>query len=267
MNKKPEYREKSIDELLQMDIPKGHLQSQNTININLVRISTFFKWVENNGYANKHYFNGLAIGKSKRASEERKDFSLDNLKKLFESTEYKKGFEEPFQYWVPLIVLYSGARLEEICRLRVDSFNIINDINIIQILPDNEWRGKTKATLRTIRIHPKLFELGLLEYVANRKTNSQKRLFPKLTEQRDGYSSRVSKWFTRYRKKCDITKSGKVFHSLRHTFTAELKQKGVSIEIAKAIIGHEDESETFGRYGKDYKSTALIQAIELKLLI
>jgi len=262
MNKKREYREKSIDELLQMEIPKDHLQSQNTINNTLVRISTFFKWVENNGYADKHYFNGLTIGKSKRASEERKTFSPNDLKKLFESAEYQKGFEEPYQYWVPLIALYTGARLEEICRLRVESFNIIDDLNVIQILSDNEWKGKTKAALRTIPMHPKLIELGLLEYVADHKRNSQKRLFPELTIQRDGYSARVSKWFGRYRKKCGINESGKVFHSLRHTFTDELKQKGVSIEIAKAIIGHADESETFGRYGKDYKATALIQAIE-----
>jgi integrase len=81
--------------------------------------------------------------KSKRASEERKTFSTDDLKKLFESVEYQKGFREPFQYWVPIIGLYTGARLEEICRLRVESFNVVDGINVIQIIPDDDWRGKT----------------------------------------------------------------------------------------------------------------------------
>lgn len=263
MNKKREYREKSIDELLKMDIPKDHLQAHNTIDNNLVRISTFFKWTEDSGYTDKNYFSGMTIGKSKRASEERKTFSPDDLKKLFESAEYQKGFREPFQYWVPLIALYTGTRLEEICRLRVESFNVVDGINVIQITPDGDWGGKTKAALRTIPIHSKLIELGLLEYVDNQKSRSHTRLFPELTKQRDGYGARVSKWFTRYRKKCGITESGKVFHSFRHTLTDELKQAGVSLEVAKAIIGHEDESETFGRYGKSYRANILHKAIEL----
>ncbi len=62
-------------------------------------------------------------------------------------------------------------------------FNIVNDINIFEIFPDNEWKGKTEAALRIIPIHPKLIELGLLEYIANRKRKLQKRLSPDLTEQ------------------------------------------------------------------------------------
>ena len=49
-----------------------------------------------------------------------------------------------------------------------------------------------------------------------------------------------------------LLKAERFFHSFRHTLTDELKKAGVSLEIAKAIIGHEDESETFGRYGKNF---------------
>jgi len=75
MNKKREYRDKPIDELLDTEIPKEHLQSHNTINNNLIRISTFFKWAEDNGYIDKNPMSGLTLGKKKRASEERQEFN------------------------------------------------------------------------------------------------------------------------------------------------------------------------------------------------
>ena len=37
----------------------------------------------------------------------------------------------------------------------------------------------------------------------------------------------------------------------------------MSKEIASAILGHKDESETYGRYGKDFLVSVLKEAIEL----
>lgn len=103
--------------------------------------------------------------------------------------------------------------------------------------------------------------LGLLEYVDLLRKSGHTRLFPELSKQRDGYSQRVSKWFARYRKRCGIVERGKVFHSFRHTLANELKQKGIPLQVTEAIVGHEDKSMSYGRYGKTYQPEVLHNAI------
>jgi hypothetical protein len=76
-------------------------------------------------------------------------------------------------------------------------------------------------------------------------------LFPKLTKTKNGYGGSISRWYGRYKKKCNITiPFGKMvdFHSFRNTLIDNLKQKGVPLASAREIVGHEDESLTYGGY-------------------
>ena len=94
--------------------------------------------------------------------------------------------------------------------------------------------------------------------------NKKTRLFPDIKPGRDGYGQVVSKWFARYRKKHGVDdESKKVFHSFRHTVINHLKQKEVAKEIVAAIVGHEDGSVTFGRYGKDFTPDVLKEYVEI----
>lgn len=263
VNKKAPYRDMNIDELLKMEIPESDKVAPNTINNNLTRISTLFKWAIDQGHIEKNPFEGLLVGKKKRPSEERKAFNKDDLNKLFESKEYQKGFKHSYQYWLPIIGLYTGMRLEEICRLQTDNFKKHDGIDCIEIIGDDNWRGKTSAALRKIPIHPKLVELGLLDYVEGLKANDKIRLFEELAPVKGEYGAAASKWFARYRKRCGIDESGKVFHSFRHTLANELKQKKVPLEVAQAILGHESDSMSYGRYGKDYRLDVMKDAILL----
>ena len=68
-------------------------------------------------------------------------------------------------------------------------------------------------------------------------------------------------WFRRYRTRCGITGEGKVFHSFRHTVIDTLKQAGVSKDKIAALVGHEDDSITFGRYGKEFRLTVLLDVV------
>ena len=88
------------------------------------------------------------------------------------------------------------------------------------------------------------------------------RLFPELKARRDGYRQTVSKWFGRYRERCQICEEGKVFHSFRHTVIDQLKQAVVAKEKIAALEGHEDDSETFGRYGKNLQPAVMLEVVE-----
>ncbi|MCL7421608.1 MAG: tyrosine-type recombinase/integrase [Methylobacter sp.] len=262
MRKKQAYRDKSIAELLAMEIPNEDRLEHNTINNNLIRVSVFFNWAEDQGYITKNPFEGLTLGKKKRASEERQAFNKDDLVKLFGSKDYQRGFKHPYQYWVPIIGLHTGMRLEEICRLRVHNFRQIDGIDIIEIAPDSQWKGKTSAALRLIPIHPIMVDLGLLDYVEKCRAGGKARLFEELKPVNGEYGRAPSKWFRRYRIRCGITDSGKVFHSFRHTLANELKQHRFPRELTEAIMGHENDSMSYGRYGKDYRVDVMFDAIK-----
>jgi integrase len=262
INKSPQYRNKSIDEILAM---KGKPAASHTINKNLVSISSFFEWAIRYGFTNQNPAKLMTIKSPKRANEERKEFSDADLEKLFKTPIFiEKSFKKPYQYWLPILALLTGARLNELCQLHLSDFEKIEGINLIRIVDDGGGKKvKSRAANRDIPIHPQLIRLGLLDYVAFLKSKGELRLFPELKLSRDGYGQVPSKWFARYRKSCGIIDSGKVFHSFRHTFINKLKQSNVGKEKIAQLVGHEDESETFGRYGKIYDATVMDEVINL----
>lgn len=262
LNKSPRYRGKSIDEVLALgDKPAA----PNTINKNLTRVSALFEWAIKYGYATENPARGMTMANPKRASEERQAFTDDDLRKLFGSAQYlQHGHKHPYQYWVPLIALYTGARLNEICQLHLCDLDVIDGINVIRISDEGgNKRLKTKAARRIIPIHPELLRFGLFDYANTLREQGHERLFPELKLGRDGYGKAASKWFATYSARCGVDAPGKVFHSFRHTFIDRLKQADVPKEKIAALVGHEDESVTFGRYGKDYSPSSLIALILL----
>jgi hypothetical protein len=59
-------------------------------------------------------------------------------------------FTHPHQYWVPLIGLYSGARIEEICQLEVNDVRESSGVWIMDINRNGDKRVKTAATLTLV---------------------------------------------------------------------------------------------------------------------
>lgn len=251
INKSPRYRGKSIEEILALG---DKAAAPNTINKSLTRVAALFRWAIEYGYTTLNPAGGMTIKNPKRANEERQAFSDDDLIKLFHRDEYLRANATlPYKYWAPLIALLTGARLNEIAQLHLDDFLDVDGVPLISINDQGEGkRLKTKAGKRTIPVHAELVRLGLLKFVGELRTANETRLFPELKLQRDGYGQTISKWFQRYRRQCGIRDDGKVFHSFRHTVIDRLKQADVPKEKIAALVGHEDDSVTFGRYGKDF---------------
>jgi integrase len=141
---------------------------------------------------------------------------------------------------------------------------IADGVPAISINDEPPKKLKNSSSRRIIPIHPTLLKLGFLNYVESvrRATTGNGPIFPELTRERDGFSQRVSKWFARYKQRCGIDDSSKVFHSFRHTVANHLKQKGVPKEHAAALLGHSDGSMTYGTYGQKYSASFLVQVVE-----
>lgn len=72
--------------------------------------------------------------------------------------------------WIPLIALFTGARLEEIAQLQVDDVRIDalrGNVPIIRFTDLGDDQAlKTDAARRDVPIHKELIKAGLLRFVA-----------------------------------------------------------------------------------------------------
>lgn len=185
-------------------------------------------------------------------------FDANDLKALFESESYKRRtFKTPSEYWLPILALHTGARLNELCQLSVTDIGTHDGVETISIL-DGEIgkRLKNAASRRIVPIHSKLIELSFLDYVETIKTG---RLFPELPEDpaRPGnFGAKASELFTAYRRKCGVGaltgRSDKTFHSFRSTLISALRKAGVPKDRRTRLAGHEyDDTQDKTYHGGD----------------
>ncbi|MBT4643365.1 MAG: site-specific integrase [Deltaproteobacteria bacterium] len=276
MRKDPRYRDLSIPEIMKLKDVKPI--APNTVNNNMSTVIAFMTWVNNHGYIKDkvNFFEGMKVTKKKKAQDERKPFSSLDLKKIFDPEKYLRETDEnSFRYWVPLLGLFTGARINEICQLHVEDIKYSQkdglwclDINDKSDDSENPKKLKNKASSRVIPIHPKLIELGFINFVQKQKKSNQVRIFPELTLRIDGFYRKPGRWFNEsyLRKKVGITDPEKSFHSFRHTVIDGLKQKGVGESYISEYVGHSSgDSETFGRYGKQYQPSVLMDEVVGKI--
>ena len=261
LNKGAKYQGMDLKEIIAQKPPKT--LTVNTLNKYMRRLSGVFNYAVRNGYMPSNPAEGIQIKSQKRADQEREAYNTEDLQKLFDSEEYKEGTHRAsYAFWTPYIALYSGCRLEEICQLHLADIRQEGGVWVFDINNKEEKKVKTRASARLIPIHPHLIQLGLLEHVETLKTKGETRLFPELSQRRDGYGQTVSKWFQRYKERCGIGE-GKTFHSFRHTYITHLKHKQVDSFMLHELDGHTIDSETMGRYGKRYTPDILLrEAIE-----
>jgi len=235
--------------------------SPKTVNKNIQFISALFRWALNEGLIEDNPARNLSVTIKNKASLERKAYDLKTLRGLFQ--QLPSSEQSPEEYWLPLMGYYTGMRVEELCQLRTKDIGLLNDIHCLFVLPE-AGPLKTINAERVVPIHSELIRLGLINY-RNTIGNSEetKRLWQNLIPNKYGkFSSAYTKRFGRFKRKSGIIDSQLTFHSLRHTFVNELKQKGGSEFVIAQLIGHSNSSITMGRYGKDYDVEVLSLAVE-----
>ena len=173
INRGKSYSNLTIQQLLQLE--NEPTLSHKTILKHTERISALFNWAINQGYTSENVFRGKLepIRKTEKVEKHFTDQELnlvlgDKLKA--ESLVINK----PERYWTTLISAYSGARLNEVCQLNVSDIQKIDGIWTINLNADSGDKSiKTEAGNRIIPLHPKLINLGLLNYVRQIKNQNQ----------------------------------------------------------------------------------------------
>lgn len=263
MRKNPLFRGKSIKEIVAAKVKNP--MSPLTINKILDRASTMMNWAVKNGYADKNQLLGMQIPSKKRPDEFRDPFSTEDLRHLFQSTAYiEDDHRHSYYFWIPIIALFTGMRLDEICQLHLKDIRFVDEVYVFDVNDDGEKKLKNLSSKRVVPIHDFLLnDLMIVKYAEMLKQRGESRLFPELRRGRDGYSHDVSKWFARYRTRYGIKpgRGKKDFHSFRHTLADNLKQATVEPTLLSELLGHEVGSITLGRYGKRYNAKLLKEKI------
>jgi integrase len=191
----------------------------------------------------------------------RQPWEPQELSALFASPIYLKG-ERPIggkgeaAFWLPLLGIFTGARLNELAPICVEDVktDAASSVRFITVIEDEEEGRsvKTERSVRAIPIHSELIRIGFLEFVEHvcKSGGQSARLFPKLTAgSKGGFGEAFSKWFGRYKRGLGIDNASSVFHSFRHGFKDALRAAGVNEDVNDALTGHSGGNSVARGYG------------------
>jgi len=167
-----------------------------TVNKKLSAVSALFSWAKREGYVEENPVTGLLyqVDKQKNA---RPPFTVEQLNIILRSPlftgflrdgkEFKKGnFQaRDWRFWLPLVCLFTGARLGEIAQLRIEDVRQEGDVHYIEIKHEEKTGQATKnGKNRIAPLHSTLVAIGFVEYVRSQRERAEQdgdhRLFPEL---------------------------------------------------------------------------------------
>jgi len=263
--KRPAYRGKTISEIVTLTrkTKAPAPLSTSSINKHIIRTGAFLKWAMKRGYVAANYAEGLTVVRKGKPSEDREAYSTEDLLRLVQSP--LAGFKDtrPERYWIPILGLYTGARLNELAQLHLEDVREVDGTTCIDINSDGEKTLKNVGSERLVPVHPFLLELGFGKYVdAMRKRKGATRLWPNLKMKRGAFGDDFSKWYQRWNRKHVTGARKKVFHSLRGNFTTALLNAKAEDAVVSALIGHAHGTMTVDRYHKGYSVAVLFDAMK-----
>ncbi|WP_299947294.1 site-specific integrase [uncultured Ruegeria sp.] len=237
--------------------------SVSTVNKALGRLQGIWNWADKQlDEEVADIFGPMKIADNNNARNQHDPFSKEQLQDIFNSPLYtgckSKRFRseagdtdlsETSWYWLPLLGLWTGARLNELCQLRVDDIDQEEGVPLIRIQEGDEDQRVKFGKSRLIPIHPELVRLGFLRFVQARRQTGYERIFPELKLGATGYySDQASKDFNRYIDRIGAKTAKTSFHSFRHNFKDACRHAGVQPDINDILLGHALPGMA-GRYG------------------
>lgn len=242
-----------------------------TVNSYLHKMSALFNYAVKEDRIEKNPARGLGLTHHKHSEEDRRPFTLEQLRRIFQSPIYtgcvddqrrwsRPGPDRPrgTRFWIPLIALFHGMRLNEICQLRLADVQSIEGVTVFHVRPSaGLQRVKTEAGRRIVPLHSFLKRLQFEEYVATIRAAGKDRLFPDLREDTRGYySDGFQKWFARLLAHSDAAGDRTSFHSFRHNWRDAMREARVPQERVR-LIGGWKRTSTDEMYGAGLSAKAL----------
>ncbi|WP_328805797.1 DUF6538 domain-containing protein [Sphingobium yanoikuyae] len=248
-----------------------NLISSANVNAYLTDLSSFLNWAVQEEYLDRNPARGLRLPDEIAKRNKRFPFSPMQLKKIFNAPLYRgcvdgernyflPGTERPqnARFWIPLIALHTGMRLNEICQLDVTDLRAVDGIQCFVVSEESlvgstDKQLKTRTSERVIPVHPNLFDFGLLQFVEKRRRAGERKLFGEIAPGPRGIRAvALSKWFTLFTRKAGAAQDRTCFHSFRHNFRDELRAARIDHDVALAIGGWTNGASTKSNASENY---------------
>ncbi|UUL83966.1 site-specific integrase [Sphingomonas qomolangmaensis] len=155
-------------------------------------------------------------------------------------------------FFVLLLVWYTGARREELCKLMLDDIEERHGIAYILIRATETGRIKNKSARRVVVVADELVRLGFIRYVEAMRLAGETLLFPELMPGGDTKRKLgdvfYKLWWIYLKPLVPGLVRGQAMHSARHMVADELKDQEVFIEFRNDHLGHRGKGEGETRY-------------------
>jgi integrase len=193
----------------------------------------------------------------------REEFTDEELGKIFGAQWFLTGRGEktkagtyrtfqPFHYWLPLLGLCTGARINELAQLHLNDIGqdgVVWYININRKTPDKSLKNSWSE--RKVPLHSCLIRLGFVEWCQALRVAGFQRVFPELSwNSTNRYAKDPIRVMSQYLDNLGMPRDGtKVFHSFRHGVNNSLqKRTGMPDWMRKRFMGHEPGSSANERH-------------------
>jgi len=250
-----------LDELIAQDSDRERIR-RTTVVKQLRHIQTLVSFAHGERWISRNDLRHIPVDGPKPLV--RRPFTAGEVRKLFTHPLFVAPWEhlppprkisDETLRWLMILGLFTGARLEELGQLLVADVRSDNGIAYLAITDSGSDAVepaskslKTAASNRNVPIHPKLLELGFVEFVERRGRDRHDRLFPDLTRDRfERYTRLASRECNRL---IDTVSRDPalVFHSFRHLFKDLCRATGLIESVSDQLTGHAPPS-VGGRYG------------------
>jgi len=273
-----ELQKLALPDLLKRDLSKLRRRSASTVNKSLQMLSAMIEQGRRRSDLDEashwpNHFKAERVESDATAEDDRVPFSASDLRRIFVDGpvhgrgDRLKGGRGEAQHWLPLLALFTGARLSELGQLRVrDVQTDDGGIAFISIGTSGGRTVKTRTSIRKVPLHPELRLMGFLSYVDRRKdaAGQEATLWPLLGSAKGrARTAAFSQWWGNYqgRKPISISDERKVFHSFRHLFKDMCRDVGLSEDVHDALTGHAAGKSVGRSYGSGHSVARLFAEI------
>lgn len=252
------------------DAPKGEVINPKTAAKEFDCVKTFLSWCEREEYIEHRPGSKIKIiVPRKPKSEERRSFTSTEINQYFSSPQFA-GYKSKHRrsqpgnitlkdddYWLPLLLAYTGMRLSEPLYLAAEDVVIDSPVPYFKL----RWTGarslKTVGSERDVPIHPDLEAYGFYKFVRERQKQVEQGglLFSGFPTDKH-LGNYCSQRLGRYLRNVGITDKRVATHSFRHSMKDALRNAKCPEEERDQILGHENSSVKV-KYGDGAKLSVL----------